>query len=364
MTALGWLWLAAMPPETDPDRLLAALRQLQQQVRTLSCDLEHTSTLGSGKSRFVMDGPIIRISSVGPVGNFEYWSDGKITKSISTHSATRRTESRIDVTTNEFGEGDARKWALWHVGLFEWGPDGPKAMPVGRKGVHVAELLMPPNTMKPPRYDAKERTVRLEITCPFQCVFWTLDLDESRNWQPRRIVKSWCNPPPLAPRRDVSELVVEEFKEVVPGIAFPVKVVVRGKVGEQDLGDPATGISRTVFLTNVRINEPVPAASLAFHFPPHSEVSDLIQETVMVTDANGDVAGPARSPDGKVKRVRHGPPPLAVLPAQAPGAAPQAVELMTQTANMPAQNHTPWLWLAGGAGLFSLTLLVWWYRRA
>jgi len=81
------------------------------------------------------------------------------------------------------------------------------------------------------------------------------------------------------------EYAVERFEEPSPGVFFPTKSTVL------QLSDGKVRSKASCTLSDLHINEPLPASQFTLEIPPGTRMSDTIQGIIYTTSANGPVPG-------------------------------------------------------------------------
>lgn len=131
-----------------------------------------------------------------------------------------------------------------------------------------------------------------------------IDFDPATNYLARAVIVRPKIPWPAGV--PIPEQEVTEFVEAAPGVYFPAKA---------RSFDPATGKeSWAIELTDIRVNQPVPADALTFRFPAGLEVTDGIRGGVYRTDANGEPTQTVLNSEGRPMQLVPGGPNSGVLP--------------------------------------------------
>jgi len=106
--------------------------------------------------------------------------------------------------------------------------------------------------------------------------------------------------------RESSEQTVARFAEGRPGVFFPT--LVKGILHQG--GKLFT--KRTVTITNLKINEPLPDDVFRFRFPPGITIRDDIKQEMRMSDDNGQPSLPAVDKNGVAQKYQASPPQLSL----------------------------------------------------
>ncbi len=123
-------------------------------------------------------------------------------------------------------------------------------------------------------------------------------LSENHNYLIERLI-IWPNEGGTNP---VADYVVDEFKEISPGIPFPTKISTRfyspsdGKLCEV----------KTVIVDEINMNRPISKSQLEFLFPPGEIVLDLVNNKVWRTNDEGEIGTEAKDEKGQALTIVKG----------------------------------------------------------
>lgn len=154
----------------------------------------------------------------------------------------------------------------------------------------LADVLNEPHNIKNLRNFTEKGKEYSIITLDFSHGKFEAWLSKNHNYLVERLLL-WPDEGGANPGADMK---VMEFKEILPGIHFPTKILTQF----YSIPDGQPKELKSVTVEKLDINRPILKSQLEFRFPPGEIVLDRNQNKIWRTDANGQIGVEAKNGDG------------------------------------------------------------------